>query len=152
MPFGEDKTEIDIEQVAFGLLANREHTRSELTRKLKTRDFEPDLITRLLDNFETRGYLDDGRFTEQYVEMRIRKGYGPLRIRVELQERGVSSRVIDDWLDERDPDWRKRLREVSECKFGPLVDRSKRELGRRARFLEYRGFPTFLIRDLLFSD
>lgn len=148
----EAATEPDIEQVAIGLLAAREHTRWELERKLKARDFAIDEIRNTLDLLESHDYLNDQRFTEAYLQMRIRKGYGPNKIRHELKEKGIAGEIINDWIDDRDPDWKMRINDVAQRKFGDLTDRSQKELGRRARFLEYRGFPAHLIRDLLFSD
>jgi regulatory protein len=141
----------DIEQAALRLLAVREHSTAELARKLDSRDFPPDEIGALLKRFEAAGYLDDQRYTELYLEMRARKGFGPCKIRQELLERGIASDIVSDWVDDRDPRWRKQMAEVAMQKFGVLTERTQKELGRRARFLEYRGFPTYLIGDFLFS-
>jgi regulatory protein len=141
----------DIEQAALRLLAVREHSKAELARKLESRDFPSDEISALLKRFEAAGYLDDQRYTELYLEMRARKGFGPCKIRQELLERGIANDIISDWVDDRDPRWRKQMAEVALQKFGVLTERTQKELGRRARFLEYRGFPTYLIGDFLFS-
>ena len=140
----------EVERTAAGLLASREHTRQELFRKLSSRGYSPELVIPVLDRMEGAGQLSDERFTEQYVQLRLRKGYGPLRIRHELQDRGIAENLITNLLDEQKLDWSEHLRSTAEQKFGdkPMVD--DRERGRRARFLEYRGYPSSLIRDYLF--
>jgi regulatory protein len=137
------------EQAAVRLLAGREHSRAELVRKLGQRGHDAQIVASVLDGLGERGLQSDDRFTEQYVALRRRKGYGPLRIRAELQERGVDPALLEDWLDPRDPAWRQRLREVAQQKFGDQAAVDRKELARRARFLEYRGFPQDQIRRLL---
>jgi regulatory protein len=140
------------EEAAIRLLAAREHSRAELVRKLAQRGHGQAVITRVLDDLAARGLQSDERYTEQYVALRSRKGYGPLRIRAELQERGISPSCSECWLDLRDPAWRERLREAARAKFGADAPADRRELARRARFLEYRGFPQDQIRRLLLDE
>lgn len=134
------------------LLAAREHTRAELRRKLVDRGHLPQTVAQVLDDLGERGLQSDERFTEQYVALRSRKGYGPLRIRAELAERGIEAALIEVWLDPRDPAWRDQLREVARAKFGAGPPADRKDMARRARFLEYRGFPQDHIRRLLLDD
>ena len=105
----------------------------------------------MLDRLAACGLQSDARYAEQYVAMRAARGYGPVRIRAELRERGVDAAVIDDWLDERDASWRERLRVVARKRFGAAAPADFRERARRARFLEQRGFGAELIRRELFA-
>jgi SOS response regulatory protein OraA/RecX len=41
------------------------------------------------------------------------------------------------------------LQQVHDSKFGQTVPDNRKELAKRARFLEYRGFPGELIGDFL---
>lgn len=134
------------------LLGAREHTRVELTRKLADRGHDSSLVRQVLDDLAQRGLQSDERYTEQYLAMRTRKGYGPLRIRAELAEKGISETMIQDWLDPRDPAWRESMHEVARAKFGPQPPEDRKEMARRARFLEYRGFYPDHIRRLLLDE
>ena len=98
------------------------------------------------------GLLSDERFVDQYIAMRKRKGYGPVRICKELRERGINDTLIHEWIDERDDEWRTNMKQVVEKKFSVLVNAEYKEQARLARFLEYRGFPNHMIRDYLFHD
>ncbi|MCW8847229.1 MAG: recombination regulator RecX, partial [Sedimenticola sp.] len=89
----------ELEQAAIRLLTNREHSRLELSRKLQSRCDDRNLLSEVLDDLERSGYLSDDRFTELYVNYRKQKGFGPIRIRQELQERGISTDLIYAWLD-----------------------------------------------------
>ena len=144
-----------MEAAAVRLLAAREHSRAELERKLATKGHQEDAFGPVLDDLEQRGLLSDQRFAEQYVAQRVRKGYGPLRIRAELRERGVSSELIAEALDHGDHDWPGLLRDVRAGRFGKGFPADRRDAVRQARFLAQRGFPESLVRhevlDLPFS-
>ena len=110
----------EAEQAAIRLLAPREHSRLELRRKLLKRDHAPDIIEEALQRLEEHGLLSDERFVEQYIAMRKSKGYGPVRIRQELRERGINDTMIHEWLDERDDEWWVNMKQVVEKKFSAL--------------------------------
>ncbi|MCW8906494.1 MAG: recombination regulator RecX [Sedimenticola sp.] len=142
----------ELEQAAIRLLAIREHSRLELQRKLQARTEQPELLQELLDRLQAEGYQSDGRFAEQYVESRKAKGFGPVRIGRELRERGVDSVLIEQWLDPHATDWSALLQSCCRRKFGNAVPGDYRERAKRARFLEYRGFPVEMIRNELWAD
>ena len=146
------ETPSEIEAAAVRLLARREHARAELSRKLAAKGYDRAAVEPVLDDLERRRVLSDERFAEQYVAMRIRTGYGPLRIRAELCERGIDAALVASFLDDGAHDWRGCLNEVCTRKFGNGPPADRREMARQARFLVRRGFPESLVRDLLFDD
>ncbi len=141
-----------LEQAALRLLAMREHSRTELRRKLKARAGDTMVLDAVLDGLERTQVLSDRRFVEEYIAMRRRKGFGPMRIAQELAGKGIGRELITELLDTGSPIWDQTLREVARRKFGPQPAKEIRERARRARFLEYRGFATEQIRDLLWDD
>ncbi|MCU7844831.1 MAG: recombination regulator RecX [Candidatus Thiodiazotropha sp. (ex Monitilora ramsayi)] len=120
-----------------------------MQRKLSTREYDPDLIEQVLDQLQRDGLQSDERFTELFIESRMRKGQGPVRIRLELKERGVDSSLTERALEVYEDEWRDLLRQVHDAKYGTALVHEQKELAKRARFLEYRGFPGELIRQLL---
>ncbi|MGB8146312.1 MAG: regulatory protein RecX, partial [Chromatiaceae bacterium] len=70
--------------LALRLLAGREHSRRELERKLLARGYEAAILVGVLDALTETGLLSDERMAEAYVAGRLRKGFGPLRLRQEL--------------------------------------------------------------------
>lgn len=137
-----------IRLAAMDLLARREHSRSELATKLARR-FADDDIPPVLDGLESEGLLSDYRFCESYTRMRTAAGFGPLRLRVELRQRGVADALIEQVLEELAPDWSQLLQGLNEKKYRGQDWADRREAARRARFFQQRGFPSELIRDVI---
>ncbi len=136
----------DIERLALKLLATREHSRLELARKLAARGHDPETVGPVLDRLSAAGALNEARLAETYVAERAGKGFGPLRIRAELREKGLSDEAIDPYLGAMSDDWLALLADAHDRRFGPALPTDHAEYGRRGRFLEQRGFPTELIR------
>jgi regulatory protein len=139
----------DTRDIALGLLARREHSRDELRRKLESRGFDAGDVNSLLDKLAAERLQSDTRFAESYIRARAARGFGPVRIRVELRERGVSDALIDEYLDEHAQRWRDALYAQYRKRFGDKPANDYRERARRGRFLQQRGFSTDMIGRLL---
>ena len=62
-------------------------------------EFFDEIINRLV----ARGYVDDRKFAEWWVENRfVKKGVSQKRLRMELLKKGISKNIIDEVLDARD--------------------------------------------------
>lgn len=84
---------------ALGLLAQREHSTLQLSRKLRSRGFEDGTVSRVLTYLKESGFLDDSRFAESWVESRLRrKPEGYIRLVAGLSNRGVPRAIISDVL------------------------------------------------------
>ena len=139
-------------RTALELLARREHSRLELTRKLTARGFPSDVIEPALEELERAGSLADARFTDTFVRSRVQKGQGPQRIRAELAQRGIADAAADEVLRGADVDWLATIRAVRRKRFGPEPPRDYADRARQARFLQYRGFNSEQIRAALELD
>ncbi len=106
----------------------------------------------MLDGLEEKRYLSDERFVEEYLKSRKRKGYGPLRITAELQERGISKELIARYLEAQGSEWYQLLQQVAANKAGASAASDSKTQQKIARFLEYRGFPASMIRRYLWDD
>jgi regulatory protein len=135
-------------RLALGLLARREHSRQELERKLRARDFPADAIEATLTELTTSGALAETRFTESFVRTRAARGQGPVRIRMELAERGIAADDSAPMLKE-EQDWHALARAVRAKRFGPTLPKDYKERARQARFLQYRGFDAAQIKSAL---
>ncbi|MBS3804348.1 MAG: regulatory protein RecX [Oleiphilaceae bacterium] len=125
---------------ALRLLARREHSRFELARKLRQRQLPNDIIDTVLDDYENEGWLSDERFAEVYGRQRREAGYGPVRIRNELQRRGVVFWPAE-LAEMTDNDWTFLAITARVKKFGLTALRDNwPEKARQARFLAQRGF------------
>lgn len=125
---------------SIGLLANREHSAKELTRKLASKGFDEIAAADAMQLLQENGYQSDDRFTQAYISMRSRRGYGPVRIRMELQERGIDESLILEYLDPYDESWAQSALQVQVKKFGTGKAPDFKEQAKRKKFLQYRGF------------
>ena len=140
---------VAVRRAAMDLLARREHGRVELTRKLRQRGATDELIVPALDRLAEEGLLSEVRYLESFVASRARGGYGPLRIREELAQRGLPREAIEQALSESGIDWGEQLRELWQRKFANQLPREMREKAKQMRFLAYRGFAQEQIARLL---
>lgn len=149
---------------ALRLLAQREHSRSELRRKLlahalkvevakqpagdggahddDARDATAAALDDLLDALEAAGHLSEARFVESRVHARAPR-FGRRRIEAELARHGLEIGAAAD--RELAASEVERAREVWARRFGaPPLD--ARERARQMRFLAGRGFEGDVIR------
>ena len=136
-----------VRRAAMDLLARREHDRAELSRKLRQRGAAQELIDPALERLAEEGLLNESRYLESYIASRARSGYGPLRIREELSQRGLPRGEIEQALAAADIDWRGQLQEVWRRKF-PALPKDARERAQQGRFLSYRGYSMEAINRL----
>ena len=114
----EDKSEFN-RLLAKGvyLLGMREHSVQEMTDKLTARSDAVDVVLAVIDELLENNYLSNERFAEGYVRSRRNKGFGPVKIRVELKTKGISGRLISEHLQAESPEWIDVAREQYKKKY-----------------------------------
>ena len=131
------------------MLARREHSAFELRRKLKQKDIDDAEIEQAVEHLQREGLLSDARFAEAYIHMRRGKGYGPLRIALELKQRGVDESVYVDHLYAAEHDWVSVLKAAYQKKYGNTRYHDYLDKAKRIRYLRHRGFALDMISDLV---
>lgn len=144
---------------ALKLLAQREHSRIELRRKLMphavaaceatSTDATPETpgpcLDKLLDWLEARRYLSESRFIESRVNARAAR-FGQRRIQLELAQHGLA--LDSETASELKSTELQRARDLWQRRFGDLpADVGAR--AKQARFLAGRGFSGDTIRKVL---
>ena len=139
---GEDRfaSPLEARKKAMDFLARREYGQTELIRKLADKGFEREVAEQAVCQLTDEGLQSDQRFAESFVQSRISQGKGPVRIRMDLGQRGIGDATIEMALEEADPDWRALAREQRHKKFGTATPADFKEKARQMRFLQYRGF------------
>lgn len=134
------ETPVAIRRSALDLLARREHSYAEMLRKLRQRGASVAMAEVELDRLQDEGLLSDERFCEAYVHARSQRGYGPVRLREELRQRGVAEALIERHLHSGERDWTALAQTAFAKRFpeGPADDLKER--ARQQRFMQYRGF------------
>ena len=129
---------ISLKARALRYLANREHSRLELARKLARHAQEGDDVDKLLDTLEAAKLLSQQRFSEALVHRRSAR-FGNNRIFSELQSHGVGADALADIKAGLAESESTRACEILRKKFGsPSPDAMIR--AKQMRFLQQRGF------------
>ena len=122
------------------LLAMREHSVKEITTKLLDKSENSDVIHAVIDELLASKYLSDERFTESYVRARKNRGFGPVKIKSELKNKGISNNLIQDHLDEGAAIWFDNALSQYQKKYGDVPISDYNGWTKRARFMQSRGF------------
>jgi len=85
---------------ALKMLDRRDYSRSELIRKLTEKDVDEAEATAAVDRLVELGFVDDARYAPIIVRHYAAKGYGPQRVRQELQRRGIPKELWDAAMQE----------------------------------------------------
>jgi regulatory protein len=141
------KREISLRERALTILARREHTRAEMTRKLAPHSESPEQIELLLDALVARGWLSEERFAESRANTLARK-FGSRKIEYDLRSRGVSAEVVEQTVERTQAQEMENCRTAWQRKFGALPQDAA-ERGRQMRFLAGRGFSAEAVRQVL---
>lgn len=153
--------------LAIKLLAQREHSRAELAKKLAAKVGRMHMtatghaaatqpptpptaedIDRVLDQLEQKGLLSDTRAAQSYVRSHAAR-FGTARLAHSLRMRGIDAESIAASLAQEEiGDEGTRAAAVWRSRFDS-APRDAREWAKQARFLQGRGFAVDVIRRLL---
>ena len=138
-----------VRTAALALLAGRDFGRAELFRRLERRGYPAAVVGAVVDGLVAERLLSETRFVEQFIVQHAGRGHGPVRIRAELRERGVTAEEIEAGLEAAAQDWAAVARDVRRRRFGVSPPGDYAERARQARFLQYRGFSPEQVRAAL---
>jgi len=130
----------DVRLAAMNLLARREHSQRELQQKLRRRFPDELLVEAELQRLVEEGLQSDQRFAESFARQRSGRGYGPMRVRQDMRERGLTDAEIAQAFEAAQIDWYALASEAFYKKFGGRDGCDLKEKARRIRFMQYRGF------------
>ncbi|MBI0103773.1 regulatory protein RecX [uncultured Gilliamella sp.] len=138
------------------LLAQRDHSSYELTRKLTlffskkikcAEDDYPEQLTQLKTQIEhvikhctQKHWMDDEQYIEKYIFMRANKGYGKYKISLELKQRGLSSDINKKLLSIVDINWSEIAYQQLLKKFKVIDSKNNQQKQKVVHFLTSRGF------------
>ena len=143
----------DCYRKALDLIARRAHFCEELRRKLEARGFDREKIDGVISRLVEERYLDDRAAAKGLVKGSLRrKGYGPLRVRMELTKRGLDEDLAAEIVREAFADGEAELaRRTAERwlrgRKGATKPGSDRDA--LARHLARKGFGSATILSLL---
>ena len=136
-------------QAALRFLSRREYSELELNKKLVAKGYSSKTSKTTVSKLVEDRLVSDERFAQAVVRVRARKGYGPIRIKSELQQKGVALELIGNCLTDSAYDWKERLEQVIAKKYADSTIEDHKEWNKRVNFLAYRGFSFDLINEVL---
>jgi regulatory protein len=141
------RREISLLARALGHLARREHSRSELARKLAPHAASAELLNQLLDDLESKKLLSEARFVEVLARSRGQR-FGAARVKQELRAHGVQADLVRSTVSDLQKSEFERARTVWQRRFGvEASDPAGR--AKQMRFLAGRGFSDEVVRKVV---
>lgn len=132
---------------AINLLSRREHSRSELRRKLANHCDDDAVLDALLDELERGNWLSQERFAESFAHRRAAR-HGTRRILQELRQHNLPEETLAGLAQELNATEYDRAREVWARRFsGPPED--SKAYARQYRYMATRGFSSDCLRRIL---
>jgi len=138
---------------AVQLLAQRNHSSVELKQKLSLFYFKKYADELTIDNNDINSqintiiqycishhWIDDIHYIEQYIDMRSRKGYGPIRVMGELKQRGLDLILIHNVFNKKNIDWCEIGLKQAQKKFQQFDKKNFQQKVKLFQFLTSRGF------------
>ncbi len=146
---GRTKSGPSLKARAIGYLSRREHSRTELQRKLQpyANPDDPDEIARLLNELEQGKWLSNQRFAQSLVNRRA-PAKGATVIMHELRQHGLPDTDLEPIRQQLQATEYQRAQAVWARKFGS-APADAREYARQVRFLASRGFSPAILRRIL---
>lgn len=136
----------------FNLLSKRDYTCQELSNKLRLKGYDPDLFAAILDEFQQKGFINDYRFAENFINWRRQKGYGPYRVKQELEKRGIPRDLIAELIDMTDNAWAYQAKLIWQKHFKNALPNDLKTRAKQIRFLQNRGFMQTHIESIFKDD
>lgn len=142
---------------ALRLLSGREYSRAELERKLAPFEEQAGDLAKALDELQAKDFINEQRVVDSVLHRRSAK-LGTVRIKQELQSKGLDAGAVLDAVDLLKSTETERAREVWRKKFGKsstyndsesaaaTVTVTPAERAKQIRFLMGRGFGAEAIR------
>ena len=141
-----------IRRVVLHWLTRRDYSQHEITQKLKVKAYPTEAIHTVVADLAQAGLINESRFTENYIYWRRGKGYGPLRISMELRSRGIPSEMIAEQLQITDNAWFAEAQKAWQKQFKGKLPADFKLRAKQMRFLQYRGFTREQIESVFGSE
>lgn len=134
---------------ALRLLNRREHGAFELIQKLTLKGYGKADIEKALIKCQELQLQSDHRYSESLCHVRMNQGYGPLKIKHELQSKNINPDIIDVVLLSKQDSWASLAEMALTKKVKNKTISHFAEFQKLKQFLLYKGFPSDLVVETL---
>ena len=119
-------------------LARREYSSKEIYQKMSRRVEYREMLEDSIDQLVKEGLISDERYAESYFQSRKNRGFGPLRIKNELKQKGVNESLFNEIQE--GTDWSVLAMNVLQKKVRGKFPEEQKDVLKLKNFLNYRGF------------
>ncbi|MBQ9090702.1 MAG: RecX family transcriptional regulator [Anaerotignum sp.] len=96
---------IKAQDLALHFIGYKMRTVREIRMKLAEKEFSEEVIEKVIAFLEKYGYADDREYCRKYIKEKLRmKPNSGYALKIELKQRGISSRIIDEVMAETEVD------------------------------------------------
>ena len=96
-----DEAHQKIKEQILHLLSYRARSRFELYTRIWSRGFEKDQVSYIIDELESKGYVDDKEFSKMYAMHLVKSKYlGRIAVKHHFLKHQISPEILDPILDE----------------------------------------------------
>ncbi|MHA7860758.1 regulatory protein RecX [Tessaracoccus sp. Y36] len=146
-------TQVEVaRKIALDQLATRARSEQELRTVMKRRNVPADVADEIIERFTEVGLIDDAAFAQSLTSTRAEFGLrGRVRIRQELQAKGIDREIADEVLAQLDPeDEREAALTLARRRVRSLTGLERHVARRRlAGVLARRGFSGGIVSGVL---
>jgi|SRR5579862_720868 len=132
---------------ALAWVLNRPHSVREFRDYMRRKKADESLTQDLIEEFNSRKYLDDEHYAKWLYEMRARASKSDRAIRAELASKGVDREMASQLLEEQGGDEAERLRELIAKK--KKLSRYQNDQTKLIQYLTSQGFSYSLVKQAL---
>lgn len=135
----------DVQEIAYrkaiNFISYRQRTEFEVTRKLRSLDYNDNIIDLVIKRLRNAGLIDDERFALLWVENRSNtKPRGYRRLSFELKNKGISEDIIENTLGTAEEE-KELAKRAALKKFRHLPEKEPEAFKKKLfSHLAYRGF------------
>lgn len=135
---------------AGDLLYRSSRTKRQMVQKLVEREYSQEVAQRIADELESRGFINDQHYAEQFIETRGHK-YGSYRLRQELRVKGVSDDIINEALEqvEQDTEYNRALDMGMKRARQYAGDPSEKAYQKLTGYLSRKGFAYDIVKKVV---
>tara|TARA_B100001027_G_scaffold34367_1_gene21046 strand:- start:854 stop:1303 length:450 start_codon:yes stop_codon:yes gene_type:complete len=138
----------DIRLKIMNALSRREHSEKEIYLKFVNLVSSKDILLEEILKLKEEGLISNQRYAEAYIRSRFHSGFGPVRIKYELEKKGVIKTIIKTAFQETDLDWDDKLKSELKKKY-ESNDMKNLNINKISKFFLYRGFDLEKISKLI---
>jgi regulatory protein len=137
---------------AFLLLKFRLRSEKELYQRLKNKKFDEGIVRETIAFLKDKDFINDDEFARGWIESRIKKPLGLIRLKQELKLKGIANDIIDRQIKEISEGYSEEeiVSKITQDKFRKFKNIEPVKAKRRIyAYLLRRGFSPEVVLDAI---